>query len=122
MRSPHPARAIEDLLGRNLPRTFKGIDRFLDGVATSIKSMHLGSKTYQDPAKIISKGQKYVNQVADFNGARMGAIDIKAEQITGRALRLGVPPGATEAQKSALKSLVEYGKHKGVKVEVITVP
>ncbi|MFZ5868260.1 MAG: hypothetical protein ACOYXY_20420 [Thermodesulfobacteriota bacterium] len=114
--------AIEDLLGRNLPRTFKGIDRWKDGVATSIKSMDLRLKSYQDPAKILSPGRKYVDQIANFAGASMGDIDIRAEQITERVLRVGVPPGATKAQKSALKSLIEYGKQNGVKVEVIRVP
>ena len=114
--------AIEDYLGRNLPRTFRGIDRFVDGVATSIKSMHLGLKSYQDPAKILSKGRDYVDQVANFDGAIMGEFRIRAEHITERVLRLGVPPGDTEAQKSALKSLIQYGNQKGVKVEVIRVP
>jgi hypothetical protein len=43
-------------------------------------------------------------------------------KVADRVLRLGVPPGATKAQKSALKSLIEYGKQNGVKVEVIRVP
>jgi len=115
-------RAIEDHLGRNLPRTFKGIDQFDKGVATSIKSMDLRLKSYQDPAKILSQGRKYVDQVANFEGAIMRDFDIAAKDITERALRLGVPHGATKAQKSALKSLIEYGKQNGVKVEVITVP
>jgi len=114
--------AFEDHLGRNLPRTFKGIDRFEDGAATSIKTMHLRRKSFQDPAKILSQGRKYVDQVAEFNGARMGDFEIAAEHITERVLRLGVPRGATKAQKSALKDLIEYGKQNGVKVEVITVP
>jgi hypothetical protein len=114
--------AIEDILGRNLPRTFKGIDKFENGVATSIKSMDLGMKSYQDPAKILSRGRKYVDQVANFSGERMKRIDISAKDITERILRLGVPAEATEAQKSALQSLIEYGKQKGVKVEVIGVP
>jgi hypothetical protein len=114
--------AIEDHLGRNLPRTFKGIDGFENGVATSIKSMHLGLKSYQDPAKFLSQGRKYVDQIANFGRASMRDIDIRAEHITERVLRLGVPPGATKAQESALKSLIEYGKRHGVKVEVIRVP
>ncbi len=114
--------AIEDHLGRDLPRTFKGIDGFENGVATSIKSMDLRLNSYQDPAKILSQGRKYVDQVANFDGARMGDTRISAEQITERVLRLGVPPGATKTQQSALKSLVEYGKQNGVKVEVIRVP
>lgn len=114
--------AVEDHLGRNLPRTFKGIDGFENGVATSIKSMHLGLKSYQDPAKILSQGRKYVDQVANFGGASTKRMDISAKDITERFLLLGVPPGATKAQNSALKSLIEYGKQHGVKVEVIRVP
>jgi hypothetical protein len=114
--------AMEDHLGRNLPRTFKGIDWFENGVARSNKSMHLGMKSYQDPAKILSQGRKYIDQVANFNGARMKDTIITDKDISERVLRVGVPPGATGAQKSALKSLIEYGKQNGVKVEVFRVP
>jgi hypothetical protein len=114
--------AIEDYLGRSLPRTFKGIDRFENGVATSIKSMDIRLQSYQNSATILSRGRKHVDQIANFSGARMKDIIITTEDITERVLRLGVPPGATEAQKSALKSLIEYGKQHGVKVEVIRVP
>jgi hypothetical protein len=44
--------AIEVLLGGNLPRTFPVIDRFLNGVATSIKSIDLRAITYQNPANL----------------------------------------------------------------------
>jgi len=114
--------AIEDYLGRNLPRTFKGIDFFKKGVARSNKSIHLGLKSYQDPIKIFSLGRKYVDKLVNFDGARMGEIVIRPEHITERVLRIGVPPGTTDAQESALKSLIEYGKRNGVKVEVIRVP
>ena len=84
--------------------------------------MHLRLNSYQDPAKILSVGRRYVDKLADFDGATIGRIKIMAEDITERVLRLGVPPEATEAQKSALKSLIEYGKQKGITVEVISVP
>ena len=84
--------------------------------------MHLGLKSYQDPAKVFSVGRKYIDKLVNFDGARMGEHVIRAEDMTERVLRLGVPPGATDAQKSALKSLIEYGKQNGVKVEVIRVP
>lgn len=87
-----------------------------------IVTTNRGLKSYQDPAKILSQGRKYVDLVAKFEEARMGGIHIRAEHITERVLRLGVPPEATEAQNSALKSLIEYGKQNGVKVEVIRVP
>jgi hypothetical protein len=113
--------AIEDHLGRNLPRTFKGIDWFENGVATSIKSMDVRLKSYQDPAKVFSQGRKYVDQVANFDETILKDNGITSK-VTERILRLGVPPGAADAQKSALKSLIEYGKQNGVKVQVIRVP
>jgi hypothetical protein len=115
--------AIEDYLGRNLPRTFKGIDRWENGVATSIKSMDLRLKSYQDGSKILSLGRKYVDQLVNFKGARMkDTIIITDKDISERVLRIGVPPGATKVQKSAFKSVIKYGKQNGVKVEVIRVP
>ena len=69
--------------------------------------MHLGLKSYQDPAKVFSVGRKYVDKLLDFNGAAMGEIEITAKHMTEKVLRLVVPPGATEAQKSALKNLIE---------------
>jgi hypothetical protein len=84
--------------------------------------MHLGLKSYQDPAKVFSVGRKYVDKLVDFDGAVMGEIEIRAEHITEKVLRLVVPPGATEAQKSALRNLIEYGKRNGMKVEVMRVP
>jgi hypothetical protein len=116
-------RAFEDHLGRTLPRTFKGIDDFENSVATSIKSMHLGLKTYQDPARILSQGRKYVDELVNFEGARLRDIEIVAEKdISERVLRIAVPPGATDAQKSALKSVIKYGRRNGVRVEVVRVP
>ncbi|MGO9566226.1 MAG: hypothetical protein ACLP5H_01665 [Desulfomonilaceae bacterium] len=114
--------AIEDHLGRNLPRTFKGIDQFENGVVTSIKSMDLRLNSYQDGSKILSQGRKYVDNLVNFDGAAMKGYEITVEQITERVLRIGVPPGATEIQKSAFKAVVKYGKQNGIKVEVIRVP
>ena len=39
---------IEQWLGKNLPGNFPVIDKFVGGVATSIKSMNLGLKTFSD--------------------------------------------------------------------------
>ncbi len=114
--------AIEKLLEQNLPRTFPVIDRWENGVAASIKSMNLHTKTYQDPAGILPLGRRYVDKVANFRGAIMRDFDIRAEHITERVLRLAVPPGGTKAQQSALRSLVEYGTQHNVRVEVIRVP
>lgn len=41
---------IEKMLGQNLPSNFPVIDKFENGLATSIKSMDLSAKTYQNIA------------------------------------------------------------------------
>ena len=80
--------AIEAALGKNLPSNYPIIDKFENGVATSIKSMDLGAKTYQDPGEIARIGRGYIDKVADFQGARWGRVNIEPENITGRALDL----------------------------------
>ncbi len=71
---------------------------------------------------IMSQGQRYIDAVAAFNGARRSTINITSGQITGRALDLAVPQGATQAQQTALNALVEYGRQRSVTVNIIVVP
>ena len=59
---------LHERLGQNLPRTFPGVDKFKDGVVTSIKSMDIHAKTYRNPAAIDRVGQGYVDKVAEFKG------------------------------------------------------
>lgn len=62
---------IERQLGQNLHKNFPVIDRFQDGIATSIKSIDLNSATYQNPAKLTSVLTRYVDKVAEFKGGHM---------------------------------------------------
>ncbi len=112
---------IEKQLGQNLPQTFPVIDKFVDGVATSIKSMDLNAVTYADPAAITRTGQGYINKVADFTGGARSNFVITQGQITGRALELAVPEGATAPQEQALQGMIRYGRSKGVTVTIVVV-
>jgi RHS repeat-associated protein len=82
--------AIEDTLGRNLPRSFPGIDRWVNGLATSIKSLDLNAVTYRNINALTGKVQGYINALADFQGAQW----LQASMIRGRELLLAVPGGA----------------------------
>jgi filamentous hemagglutinin len=106
------------LLGGNLPGNYPVIDRFKDGIATSIKSMDLASRTYGDPRTITRIGRGYIDKVAQFKPRPWGKVTIQGSQIEGRALGLAIPRGATEEQCKALNGLVEYGRSKGVSVNV----
>jgi len=98
---------IEEAIGRSreLVDNFPTIDRFENGVATSIKSIDLGAKTYQNIGVLTSQVQGYVTKVGNFNGASWGGTDITANMITGRQLILAIPSNATAQQMAALQQL-----------------
>ncbi len=60
--------AAEDRLGgrTGLDFQFPIIDRFENGVATSVKTMDLTRDSYQTAQGILSRGKQMVNEVADF--------------------------------------------------------
>src|SRR5271169_6768422 len=61
-------REIEQAIGTNLPSNFPTIDRFENGVATSIKSLDLEAPTYQSVSTLSRTLTNYIDKVADFAG------------------------------------------------------
>jgi hypothetical protein len=125
-RSPWPAGpsprgfTIEARLGGNLPAGFPTIDKFDDvtGVATSIKSVDLASKTYQDPRRLARLLEGYVDKVAGFRGAvRQGRI-IDEFDILARQLEIAVPRGALPVQKEVLEEMSKYARSRSVELIV----
>ncbi len=115
---------IENMLGRspNLSQNFPVIDRFQNGVATSIKSLDLGANSYQNINTLTNKVRSYVNTLANWQGIRWGGVNISASSITGREVLLAVPPGASQAQINALLQLQQWANSVGVTLNVVVVP
>ena len=111
-------RVIESILGTaaggSLPSNFPMIDRFENGVATSVKSIDLLAKTYQSGAALLSKLTGYVDKLAGFNGGQLGRTVVEADQVTERVLEVVVPPGATAAQLEALRQAATYAQTQNV--------
>jgi hypothetical protein len=107
---------IENAIGRSpqLANNFPTIDRFENGIATSIKSIDLGAKSYQNIGTLTSQVQEYVTKVANFPGARWGGTEITTNMITGRQLILAIPPNATAQQMAALQQLQTWAANQGV--------
>ena len=107
---------IENAIERSpqLKPGFPTIDRFENGIATSIKSIDLGAKTYQNIGTLTLQVQEYVTKVANFNGARWGGTEITTNMITGRQLILAIPPNATAQQMAALQQLQTWATNQGV--------
>jgi hypothetical protein len=94
---------FNDKLGANLPRTFAGIDRWENGVATSIKSIDLNAATYQDSARLTYRLNDYINKLTTYPGGRMGTMDIAASAIESRVLSIAIPKGSiTPVQRAAI--------------------
>lgn len=114
---------IEAQLGGNLPRSFPTIDKFENGVATSIKSVDLAAPTYQDAGALASRLRGYVDKVAGFSGASWDGTVIRARDVTARALQVAIQPGvASPAQLAVLDQLRQYATSKGVQLIISEVP
>jgi contact-dependent growth inhibition (CDI) system restriction endonuclease-like protein len=93
------------LLGADLPPTFKAIDAFSNGVATSIKSIDLRAATYQSAVRLTYRLNEYIDKLVLFDGGKLGAFEVDSAKITDRVLSLATSKGSmTAAQKSAIET------------------
>jgi hypothetical protein len=88
---------FSEQLGADLPATFRTIDSFSNGIATSIKSIDLNAATYQDAARLTYRLNAYVDNIATYEGSALGAIEILPSDIRARALSLAIPKGSMTA-------------------------
>ena len=109
-------------MGHNLPGNFPVIDRFENGLATSIKSLNLDSATYQNASTLNRTLTGYVDTVAEFQGRTWAGVRIRPQDVSGRALDLVVPHSGTAAQQTVINQTVQYGTSRGVIVNVIPYP
>jgi hypothetical protein len=96
---------ISEQRGANLPHNFPGIDKWLNGVATSIKSIDLRAGTYQDAARLTYQINRYVDKLVLFDGATQGIWDVESSAIRVRLLDIVVPKGSmTMTHKAAFEA------------------
>ncbi|TXI44940.1 MAG: hypothetical protein E6Q50_17235, partial [Lysobacter sp.] len=113
---------IEKMLGGNLPSNFPTIDRFQDGIATSIKSVDLRLPSYQNAATLQRTLNGYVDKVAAFKGRTWADVEVPASRIRGRELLLAVPGRGTAAQQAAIQAAAKRAQEMGVQFTTKTVP
>ena len=111
--------AIHEAMGANLQRSWKTIDDFRDGVATSIKSIDLSARTYRDPKRLAARINKFVDWIVEYPGSELSDVRITAKEITSRRLQLVVPRGtATARQQSAITVSTLRAQTFGVKLVI----
>ena len=104
------------------PRNFPTIDKFNNGLATSIKIMNIHAKKYQNLSSLQRTLTKYIDDVAGFSGRSWGGASVRSRDITGRALDLVIPSAGSSGQMNILNDMVNYGTSQGVTVNIITFP
>lgn len=108
----------------NAPASYPTIDIWnpATGEAISIKSIDLGAKTYQSADALSGKLRQYINSVAGFSGSNWGGLNIRASQITSRALMVAIPDGvASYGQWTIMYQAYLYGLRKGVAVTFVEI-
>jgi hypothetical protein len=115
-------RYLEDLFGRTLSQNFPAVDKFIDGIITSLKSIDLKAATYQDQARLANRINTYISDLVDFDGAEWGGDEIKSSAIRGRALNLIVPKGSiTSEQREVIDAIRAREKMMNNGVDVIII-
>jgi hypothetical protein len=111
--------AIEGMLGGNLPKAFPVIDKFADGVATSIKSIDLAAETYGKGNNLFNTLKGSVNKLDNFNGATRGRTVIGSSDITSKVLEVAIQPGkASINQWEQIGKAMQHAKDNGIEFKL----
>ena len=99
------------------------IDRFENGVATSIKSLDLNAATYQNPTRLASTVMRYVRTLAQWEGQSeyWGGFRIVSSEIQAKVLELAVPPGGSPEQWEALFLVRSIASEIGVRLDIVVI-
>lgn len=79
---------IDEALNNNLGRTFPVFDHFENGVATSVKSIDLNAKAYQNGSGLYSKLHKDLRAIRDFKYKNLNGIELDGSDIKERVLNI----------------------------------
>jgi hypothetical protein len=110
---------FSEQLGANLPASFPVIDIWLNGIATSIKSIDLNAATYQDASRLTYRLNNYIDSMATYDGSEIGALIIQPLDIQNRILSLAIPKRSiSAAQQGALDAARLRGQAFGVELKV----
>ena len=103
---------LADRFGGGLPPSFPVVDRFLNGAATSVKSLDLAAKTYQTGSRVLSTLTSYIDKLSNFGGDKFGGVVVS--NITSKTLEVVVPANATPQQVAAFVKAAQYASEAGI--------
>lgn len=101
--------AIEEALGHNTPtNNYPVIDRWnpAGGVGTSIKSIDINTRGYQNLSQLRSTIRGYINALRGFNGINHGGLDTTG-RVRARELEIAIPNAPTAAQQTVINQMIQ---------------
>ena len=112
---------IDEIMGNNLGRTFKTFDNFDEntGIATSVKSINLDAKTYQNGSGLSSKIKSDIGATLDFDRYRLDGKSLNSSNINKRIINIVIEDKPlNQSQIENFKKAVDYGRLNNVEVKV----
>ena len=119
--------AIERMLGANLPQNFPTIDKAVRGAnnlassITSIKSIDLAARTYQQGNALFNRIMTYSRSVANFTNRTWAGETVRVNSSTQRILELAIPHGATQTQWEQISKAIAEAAKIGVEIVPIVI-
>jgi filamentous hemagglutinin len=113
-------RQIEESLGSNLPPNYPTFDRYVNGIATSIKSVDLGAMSYQNSQVLHATLTRYVTAAQNGVLQNWGTARLAGLPITDRVVQIAVPymPAAGSAQANVLAAVAQAAGNRALPVQV----
>ena len=81
----------------------------------------VNSTSYQNPSRITTQINKYINQMDNFTEERARGFQLKNQDISKKLLLLAIPAKTTKKQMQAIQKSIAYGREKGIEVIVTKV-
>lgn len=111
--------------GANLPSTFPVIDKFDNGLATSIVSLDLTKDTYSKNSNIEKKILDKLDQIENFDGANANINGenycINSSDIKDKELLIVIPSNSPENRCEALVKIVDNYQNDSFNVTIVKV-
>jgi hypothetical protein len=113
---------VRQFLGEGTPLASNQpvIDHFVNGVATSIKSLNTNSQSYQDLLRLALTVEQHVQKLAKYNGSVWNGVRISASEITTRNLLIVVPPHTSARAMEVLELVQNWARTQGVNINVLS--
>lgn len=113
---------ISGVLAQNFPRIDDAM--FKDGVFTSMKTVDLNAKTYQDMEKLEKRLESCLDKLQTWQGQwkEWAGVAINPSQVQEKVLQIGIPNGSmTPEQAAVFEKLGQKAQAKGIELKVTTI-